>query len=249
MPDAGWAVVLVAGLGMFAGGLVKGVTGMGLPLVAVPILVLVMDLKAALPLVTAPIVLSNVWQIVEAGGARAAGLRFWGAVVTICAGTWLGVTLIAVADPRLLEAILGTVVILFVAANLLRWKPSVPKAAERWLSPAAGAVTGLIGGMTGIFSPPFAMYLLALGVGREAFIGAMGMTMLAGSVAFTFALSGHGLLGAGEAAESLLALLPAMAGLAAGGWIRRRIGIALFQRIVMLLLLVVGLKHLANVLV
>lgn len=246
MPELGPVAVLVAALAFFAGGLVKGVTGMGLPLVAAPILALVVDLRTALPMMTASLVLSNIWQILEAGDIRAAGARFWSALVAIAAGTWLGVALIAAANPRLLEGILGLVVVLFVAASLLRWKPEVRKAAERWLSPAVGLATGVIGGLTSIFSPPLAMYFLALGLGRDAFVGAMGMTMLAGSVAFTLALSGHGLLGSGEAVTSLLALLPALTGLALGGWIRRRISVALFQRIVLLLLLVIGLKHLAK---
>lgn len=248
MSEPSPALLLVAALGFFAGGLVKGITGMGLPLVAVPVVALVLDVRAVLPLMTASVVLSNVWQIVEAGNIRAAGTRFWSIAVAIVGGTWLGVALISVADPRLLEGILGAVVILFVAASLLRWAPSVPKRAEAWLNPLVGTVTGAVGGLTSIFSPPLAIYLLALRIGREEFIAVMGLTMLAGSVTFTLALSGYGFLGGEELVGSLLALLPASAGLALGGWVRRRISVALFQRIVMLLLLVIGLKHLVGVL-
>ncbi len=245
MPDPEPLVLAVCTFALFAGGLVKGVTGMGLPLVAVPVLALVVDLTVALPLMAASLVLSNIWQVVEAGTARAAARRFWTVMVTVVLGAWAGVALIAVADPRVLEGVLGFVVTLFVALTLLRWKPAVPAAAERWLSPVAGAVTGMIGGVTSIFSPPLAVYFLALGIGREAFIGAMGMAMLAGSSAFGLGLSGVGLLGREEALVSLLAVVPALAGLAAGGWIRRRISIALFQRCVLLLLLIIGVKHLA----
>ena len=248
MPDPGPAVLLVAALGFFGGGLVKGITGMGLPLVAVPVVALVLDLRDALPLMTASVVLSNVWQVAEAGNVRAAGARFWSIAAAIAGGTWLGVALISAANSRLLEGILGAVVILFVAASLLRWAPVVPKRAEAWLNPLVGAVTGTVGGLTSIFSPPLAIYLLALRIGREEFISVMGITMLAGSLSFTLALSGYGLLGGQEVVGSLLALLPATAGLALGGWVRRRISVALFQRIVMLLLLVIGLKHLVGVL-
>ena len=74
------------------------------------------------------------------------------------------------------------------------------------------------------------------------------MTMLAGSAALTASLSDHGLLTRSELLMSVLGLFPALAGVAAGGWVRRRISVAVFQKAVLGMLLVIGAKHLVSAL-
>jgi uncharacterized protein len=241
-------VLLVAALGFFAGGIVKGVTGMGLPLVAVPIVALVLDMKGVLPMMTASFVLTNIWQVAETGSVLRVGIRFWAMLVAIILGTWAGIALIAVADPRLVEAVLGATIILFVASSLSRWQPAVSAAVERWMSPVMGLATGVLGGLTGIFGPPLAIYFVALQLDRESFVGAMGVMLLPASFVFGASLWSHGLLGGEEAVASLLAVIPAVLGLLAGSWIRRRTSVALFRRILLAVLFVIGVKHLASAL-
>ena len=52
--------LLTVTLAFFFGGIVKGVVGMGLPLVALALMTTVLDLKTAVSLVVFPIIITNI---------------------------------------------------------------------------------------------------------------------------------------------------------------------------------------------
>ncbi|MCB1803859.1 MAG: sulfite exporter TauE/SafE family protein, partial [Candidatus Competibacteraceae bacterium] len=60
----------VALLAFFCAGIVKGTLGVGLPLVALPITATVMPPAQAMALTIGPILVSNLWQVIEAGILR-----------------------------------------------------------------------------------------------------------------------------------------------------------------------------------
>ncbi|MFN4091048.1 MAG: sulfite exporter TauE/SafE family protein [Alphaproteobacteria bacterium] len=240
LPDIVPLVLAVCVAALFAGGYVKGVTGMGLPLVAVPVMALVTDVAAVLPVIAIPTVLSNVVQVWQAGRLAEASRRFWPLLLAIAAATWVGTAFVSVADPAVLRVVVGAVVIVLALTSLLQIAPDIPARAERWLGPPVGAATGLLGGLTSIFSPPLAMYLLALRVDRELFVSAMGLGMLTGTVMFTGGLARYALLGPQELVLSALALLPVVGGQWTGALTRRRIGADTFRRAVLAMLLAVG---------
>jgi len=240
LPEIVPLVLAVCVAALFAGGFVKGVTGMGLPLVAVPVMALVTDVAAVLPVIAIPTVLSNIVQVWQAGRLREAALRFWPAFLCIAVATWIGTGLVAVADAELLRLVVGIVVIVLALVSLARFAPEVSPAAERWLGPLAGTATGLLGGLTSIFSPPLAMYLLALKVGSDLFVSAMGIGMLTGTVMFTGSLAGYDLLGPQELVLATAAIAPVVGGQWCGTWMRRRLGAETFRRAVLAMLLAVG---------
>lgn len=233
-------VLSVCVVALFAGGVVKGVTGMGLPLVAVPLMALVTDVAVVLPIIAVPTVLSNVVQVWQAGRLREAAWRFWLVYLTIAAGAWVGAGLVSVADGEFLRLIVGVVVIVLALFSLAGIAPDVSPGAERWLGPVAGVATGVLGGLTSIFSPPLAMFLLALRVDRDLFISAMGVGMLTGTATLTGGLARYGLLGPEQLVFATAALAPVIAGQSCGAWMRGRIGAETFRRAVLAVLLAVG---------
>jgi len=54
---------LIMGLALAAGAVVKGATGMGLPLIALPVLTSFFGLQHAVGLMTVPLILTNFWQV------------------------------------------------------------------------------------------------------------------------------------------------------------------------------------------
>lgn len=54
-------VIMIAALA--AGAVVKGATGMGLPLIALPVLTSAFGLQHAVGLMTIPLIVTNVWQV------------------------------------------------------------------------------------------------------------------------------------------------------------------------------------------
>ena len=79
MPDL--ATVLYVFLSLFLGGLLKGVVGLGLPLVAMPLLSFAVPLKTAVALVLVPIFVTNTAQSFQDGLFKPTIRRFWPARV------------------------------------------------------------------------------------------------------------------------------------------------------------------------
>lgn len=82
----------------FAAGMVKGVTGMGLPTVAMGVLGAMVSPLAAAAMLLVPSFVTNVWQILA--GPRFAMLvrRLWAMMLTIVIGTVIGSTMLASGD-------------------------------------------------------------------------------------------------------------------------------------------------------
>jgi uncharacterized membrane protein YfcA len=72
-------------------------------------------------------------------------------------------------------------------------------------------------------------YLQALGFEKEELVQALGLSFIVSTVALAFGLVGAGALDWTVAGGSLLALLPALAGMGAGQAIRQRISAATFK--------------------
>ena len=70
---------------------------------------------------------------------------------------------------------------------------------------------------------PSAPYLGALGLTKDDLIQALGLSFTVSTVALAVALAGGGALSLGVAGTSLIALVPALLGMALGGWVRGRV--------------------------
>ncbi|HBR3484667.1 TPA: sulfite exporter TauE/SafE family protein [Klebsiella pneumoniae] len=95
-----------------AAGLVKGVTGMGLPTVAMGLLGLLMPPQAAAALLVLPSLLTNLWQLLAGPALAQIVRRLWLMMTGIIIGTLAGSSLLIGLNPRwsalaLLPALLG----------------------------------------------------------------------------------------------------------------------------------------------
>ncbi len=221
-------------------GLVKGVIGLGLPTVAMGLLGLVMPPAQAAALLLVPSLVTNLWQLL--GGRRFGALlvRLRGMMLGIGLGTWAGSGLIAGGATRFATPALGAALMAYAAVGLTRPDLRVPVRAEPWAGPLVGAVTGLVTGATGVFVIPAVPYLGALALERDDLIQALGLSFTASTLALAAGLAWHGALPAGVAGASVLALAPALAGMALGGWLRARVRPATFRLCFLLGLLVLG---------
>ena len=74
-------VVLICILAFILGGLVKGTLGVGLPLLAVPLMSMVIPSPRAIGMVAVPVVLSNLWQMIDSRRIVQGWLRFWPLII------------------------------------------------------------------------------------------------------------------------------------------------------------------------
>ena len=219
-------------------GAAKGVTGMGLPTVAVSLLGLWLAPAQAAGLLVLPSLLTNV--------AQCSGPH-WGRLVRLLWPAWLGLvlaTLLAPAwqpgggpvEPRTL---LGAVLVAYGAWGL--WRPALPDLAPcaHRVGAAVGLATGLMTALTAVFVMPLVPFLQALRLDKDGMVQALGLSFTVGTLALGLRLQ-H----AGElvllSLPVVLAVAAAFAGLALGRRLRERLSGPAFQRALFVAFIALG---------
>ena len=221
-------LAVVVGAFLLAG-VVKGVLGMGLPTVAMGLLGLVMPPAQAASILVIPSLVTNVWQLASGPGVRGIAKRFASMMIAICLGTFLGLGLLAGAS-QAATAALGAVLATYGVFGLLSVRFRVPRRSEPWLSPVIGFLTGILTGATGVFVIPAVPYLASLDLERDALIQALGLAFTVSTLALAAGLVWTGHFNTGAGTVSLLALVPALAGMYAGQHVRSRLRPEVFRR-------------------
>lgn len=237
MPDI--APTLLSLAVIFFAALTHGLAGFGSALVAMPLLVLWMDIREVTPLVA---LLTLTINAVFLAGLRKSlvAKRVFGLVAGAAGGIPLGIAFLRYGDPRTLEVALGAVLILYsLQALLLRRGP------KEGIGPRGGvllgAVSGVLGGAMNVAGPPAVIYTASQKWTKEEIHVTLQLYFLLAGVMIT---SGHAISGLTTAATLRMygALLPAcLAGCGAGYALHRRVGRDLYRRLVYLLLLALGI--------
>ena len=236
------SIWLIAGIfaTFFVAGTVKGVTGMGLPTVAMGVLGALISPLTAASLLIMPSFVTNVWQLLASPSCGALARRFFPLVVAVTIGTFAGSHMLAGDDNRLTTVALGAALIAYAGHALLARQLRVSPRLEPLLSPIIGLITGLLTGATGVFVVPAVPYLQALGLEKEDLVQALGLSFTVSAVALAGALAWHGAFHIDNLALSTLAIVPALAGMWTGQIIRNRVSPATFRRWFLVCLLVLG---------
>jgi uncharacterized membrane protein YfcA len=212
-------------------GLVKGVVGLGLPTVAVGLLGVVMAPMEAASLLIVPSVVTNLWQLAAGPSFGALLRRLWPMLVGICLGTLLGSAILPHSVTAYATTALGVALVLYAVIGLAEVRVVIPVRMEWWLAPVVGATTGMVTCATGVFVIPAVPYLQGLGLDKEDLVQALGLAFTISTLSLAASLAFDGTFKADVAAASFLALVPALAGMLFGQWIRSRIRPALFRKI------------------
>lgn len=238
-PDSGmWLAVAAV---FWLAGLVKGVVGLGLPTVSMALLALLMPPAQAAALLVAPSLLTNLWQARPWASAWPLLRQLGGMQLGVCAGTALGAAWFGVAGTPWAGAALGAVLLAYAAWGLAGVPLAVPAGTQRWLGPLAGAVTGVLTTLTGVFVVPAVPYLQAIGLQRDALMQAMGISFSVSTLALAAGLFVSGGEMTAMAGASLWMLLPALLGMAVGQGLRRLLSPLAFRRVFFGSLMLLGL--------
>lgn len=163
-------------------------------------------------------------------------------MLTICIGTLIGTAFLVRGDTAATTTALGATLIIYAGYTLLSPQRRVASAAERWLSPLVGLMTGIVSGATGIFVIPAVPYLQALGLARDDLVQALGLSFTVSTLALAAGLGLHGVVAVERLGISALALIPALVGMWAGQRLRKRLPAEIFRRIFLHALLLLGME-------
>jgi hypothetical protein len=220
-------------LGLTLGGWVKGLVGLGLPMAALPLLTHVVGLKGAVSLLSVPIIAVNIWQAIDGGYLPSMLRRFWPVALAMAIGIGAGTWALNIIDPQPLYAVAGVAVLLALASNVFRPDIAISPGLERWVGPLAGALAGLLGGVSSLFGPPLIIFLVGLRLAKDEFVAAIALLYLLGGIPLLFGLMFQGIVAGEELLLSVLAMLPVAAGMLIGQRLRARLNGPLFTKLIL----------------
>ena len=235
MSPAELIVILVA---VVVGALVKAITGMGFPLVAIPVISLFVSVETAVVVIALPNVLANG---ILAHRERAAwpdtrdlpvliGTSILGAIV----GTFLLVSL----PERALTIALAGAVIVYIANTIRNPSFAVTPEQSRRLAPGVGLAAGVFQGGIGVSGPIVGSWIHSYRLGREAHVLSVTSMFLFSGAAQLVILVADGQFDAERTWATAAAVIPAVGLIPLGTRLRDRLSSRGFDRAVLGLLAV-----------
>ncbi|WP_127143738.1 sulfite exporter TauE/SafE family protein [Pelagibacterium montanilacus] len=236
--------ILVIFLAIGAGSLVKGATGMGMPLIAIPIMASFVNLQQSISILLVPIIVSNIWQAYACRDQRRdPAMKFLVPMLVCCAlGVMAGTWFLTTAPERVLSLCLGVLLLAYLGLRLA--KPSFrigPRSARKWAAPA-GLGSGLLHGATGISAPIGVTFIHAMRFPREAHLFAVSSMFLVQALVQAPSLWVAGVLRPEWLIQGLFALVPLALLMPVGEWLSSKLSAGTFDRLILVFLGVIGLK-------
>ncbi len=199
-------IVIVAALAF--GSFAKGLTGLGLPAVAIAILSAFFGVQHAIVVATIPVAFANL-QVVWTWRHRMREMPpvFWSlvsAAVCVGVGTWV----LATIDERLLTALLAFWIAVFLVTAAFDLKIEVTGRAAKVFSPLIAGAAGICQGATGMSGPFIGTWGYALGFVKETYVFAISLLFMSISGMQVVAVGIAGLYDAERVVQGLLAIIP-----------------------------------------
>ena len=224
----------------FFSGIIKGFLGIGLPAAAMAFLTLIIDPRTAISLMVLPILFTNSLQYLRAPNPRETAREYWLFALAIMVSIFITSLYIKSFPTALLTVSIGFAMVIF-SLQLLSGVKLPVTAAPVW-QVGVGLCSGILGGLSSIWSPPVAMYLLARDVEKEKFISATGFLFLAASLPLMAWLVLAGVVTNASLIQSLFGLVAVLAGFRCGELLRGRVSQSLFRTAVLTAFLIMGMR-------
>ena len=226
--------LVVIGVAVILGALVKSVTGMGLPLIALPIISLFVSPEAGIAVLAIPAIVQNAGIVSTNWHARRDTRGLWLFCLAGGAGVVIGTLSLGAVPEQVTLIALDATIITWLYQRWRNPDHEVPRHKERIYSPVAGLIAGVFQGGSGVSGPVVAAWHQALRLPRDAFVFSIATAFgLIGTVqTITLAAKGHL---EGRLLVSLLISAIVLGSVPFGPPLRRRLSGASFDRAVLVL--------------
>ena len=215
--------IVLLGAILVLGGGVHGLLGFGFPLLATPLMAMVVDVRSAILILLIPTMSINIASIFEGGRGRLAVGRFWPLVVCVSAGSVIGTRLLIGTDPAPYKLLLAAVLLAYLVIQQrglrMPWIKNRPRAAMLVFGLAAGLLAGTVNAAV----PALIVYALELGLPPLVTVQVFNFCFLVGKLSQAFTFGAAGLFTATVILNTIPAALLALAGLWAGARLRSRV--------------------------
>ncbi len=228
---------LLLSLVTFLAGFTQGLSGFGSLLLALPLLTLFMDIKTVIPLLAlhalaiTALLLIQLWKHLE-----------WGKISPLLFGSipgiFLGVFLLKTLDTRIIQFILG---LILVAYPLVSMKQRLIKPMKAWWAYVFGFFAGCLGGTLSASGPPVIIYTAIQPWGKDTIKATLQGFFIASGVLVVFVQAAHGLMTSSVLNLFLISLPSLLIGTYAGSFFYGKISDQTYRKIMLILLGLLGL--------
>jgi uncharacterized membrane protein YfcA len=169
------ALVYVA-FAVVCAGLVHGMLGLGFPLVATPLISLVIGIKAAIVIIVLPTLTVVIVSIVAGGSVRETLRDWWRMPLFMFFGALVGTRVFIVFDPAPLTFLLALIILAYLGLDSIgRAQWPMLKRKPHAYAVVFGFLGGLFEGSVNISAPPLLIYFLSLGLTPGALVRALNL--------------------------------------------------------------------------
>ena len=239
---------IIAGVvcSLIAAGLLKGIIGIGMPVVALPLLSLFIDIKSAAMLLSMPLIFSNLPQALEGGKTGRCLVQLTPVVLGMIPGLFLGVRVLLALDANVAAIIAGLVLMGVGAVTLFGPKLQLQ---SRLVLPAGvtfGFFGGLLGGIAAMSGPLVFIFLLAKGLRGKDFTKEASLYLVVSAGLLAILLTASSQFSWLDVPVSAAATLPVALGMYVGQHMRDKIAPETFKKLVLIAVIVAGAELLRH---
>lgn len=226
---------------------VKGVVGLGGPLLAIPVIASVTSVEHAVVVLLFANLVSNGWLLWEhRAGAAGTGAVMAPFLVAGTAATVAGTWLLTEIDDRFLSILVAAVIVAYIARHLTSSEFHLSDTGARRLAVPMGLVGGTLTGATGTGGPLITTYLHAVRFSRASFVYTLSLTFQVLGLIQVVALVWFGAFNAARTAQALWAIVPVVLVTPIGIRIGRRLSARWLEVLVLGLLAFAALRLLTS---
>ncbi len=241
-----WGTVAFAAFIFFLAGIIKGVVGFGMPLFAISVLALTMPLTTAIAANVGPSLTTNMRQAFRGPYLLALLKRLWPFLVPAIVLIWFGIAIQVQINEAYPGLMLGLLAVIYACLSFFKLELRLSRSQEKPVGFIVGVVNGLVTGITGIFIIPGGLFINALGLKRDELVQALGLLFMLSTAAIGIIFGFKALMTAELVALSLLCIPPAFAGLAIGERLRVHLSEAMFRKLFLGGLAILGVSLVAR---
>ena len=234
------SIVIAIVVSLVLAGVLKGIIGVGLPQIALPLVSMFVDLRVAVMLLSMPLVLSNLPQALEGGGTTQCLRRLSPVLIGMLPGTLVGVAMLVIVNASVAKLLTGCVVLIVGSLSLFTPEFALPSKAHTPIGFLSGFSGGVLGALAAMPGPCVYTFLLAKGLRGKSFTkeASTFLVVSAGLLAMTLTCSRH--CDVRDLAISASAVVPVAIGMVIGQRLRDVVPALIFRRLVLIAVLVSG---------
>lgn len=235
------ALIAVA-IAMVLGGILKGATGAGLPVIAVPVLASIYDVRVAVAVMVVPNLISNLRQVWKFRKAPVDLIFVRTLAIVGALGVGIGTLVLANLKPIYVQCVMIIIIVAYIGLRLSKFELQVSTLnARRWVKPI-GIAGGVLQGAVGISAPVAVTFLSAIRLERPAFILTVSTFFAAMCVVQVPVQIGYGIMTLNTALLGTIALVPLTLSMPIGEWIGKKFSARTFDRVILIFLASLAIK-------